>query len=534
MAHISLSPPSNSGTFSPLGKSFNRLTKNGNVPVINFLIGSHYNAAIGNEMTFDSTGSIGGDSVGVIGGKLEIAGFSNDTTDVVKISSFTPFMYFYPGIRIVGHMQLQDATLATGDEKIRYEFQDLATLDKLQIDFEVGVSNPQVIFRETVNGVANILSTTAMSAATVEIYFELDFIDEGLTKFYLIDKTAAGTKTRVYSGSLLANIAESKVTCNLLTDQTTTKTVKSDFVWIFYPKIFVSYDVALEDRLVGRVQVFDTYNEALEADWIEVYSADHKWIGERVVENGLIRLWFKPTPAMEQYGWNGTAWVLTSTVRPISSQNDLATTLHDVLFETFNNAQVILLVKYGLLEHKINIRRGTPYCRISATSNKFRIDTVKERVALSVGTTATQIQDFNQLKTDDANRGNPLNLSPTANPFIFTDNTNVTTGLQLMDDNWMAWYDTALPNDTVGYIGFMERPIACTITATDATTLSNITWGFTNLAVLCIGTISGPTNTNVGGILSILAIGDDDTYVKYRANEGVFAFNQRMTLRRKR
>jgi hypothetical protein len=537
MAHLSLSPPSESDTFSPLAKAFDRATKDGNVPVINFLIGSHYNAALGNEMTFDSSGNIGGDTVVVNSGKLEIAGFSNDTTDVVKISSFTPFMYFYPGLKIVGHMELEDATLASGDEKIRYEFQDLATLDKLQIDFEVGVSNPQVIFRETVNGVPSVLSTTAMSATTTEIYFELEFLDEGITKFHLIDKTASGTKTRVYSGSLLANIAEAKVTCNLLTDQTTTKTVKSDFIWIFYPKIFVSYDVSLSTRLIGRVQVWDTITTADtdETNWEEVFSADHEFKGDRVVENGIIRLWFRPaTPGMQVFGWDGTSWVLTSEVIPTTSQSDLATTLHDIIFERFNNTQVVMNVKYGILEHKINIRRGTPYVRVSATSNKFRVNTTKERVALSVETTASQIQDFNQLKTDDANRGNPLNLSPTVNPFIFTNDSNADTGLLLMDDNYMAWYDTAQPNETLGFIGFMERPIACTITATDATTLDNITWGFTNLFVGTIGVLSGATDVTVGGFLPVLAIGDDDAYVKYRANEGVFGFDQRMALRRKR
>jgi len=537
MAHISLSPPSGAGTFSPLSKSFNRLTKDGSVPIINFLIGSHYNAAIGAEMASNSTGDIGGDSANVTAGKLEIAAFSNDTFEVTKTSTFNPFMYFYPGLKIVGHMELQDATLASGDEKVRYEFQDLATLDALQIDFEIGAANPQVIFREIVGGVATVLSTTAMSSASTEINFELDFLDEGITKFYLKDKSASGAKTRVYIGSLLANIAECKVFLQLVTDQTTTKTVKSDFIWIFYPKIFLTYDVALSTRLIGRVQVFDTIitSDIDETNWEEVYSSDHEFTGDRIVENGIIRLWFRPTtPGMQVWGWSGTAWALTGEVIPKSTQGDLATTLHDIIFTRFNNSQVVMNVKYGILEHEINIRRGTPYVRVAATSKEFRINTVKERVALSTGTTATQIQDFNQLKTDDTNRGNPLNLSPTVNPFTFTNDSDVDTGILLLDDNWMAWYDTLTANDTLGYIGFVERPIGSVITATSSTVLDNITWSFTNLAVVCVGVISGATNTNVGGILTILAVGDDDTYVKYRANEGIFAFNQRMALRRKR
>jgi hypothetical protein len=537
MAHLSLSPPSNATTFSPLAKSFNRTTKTGVVPVVKVLIGSHYNAVIGNEMTLDSSGNIGGDSVAAVSGKLEIAGFSNDTIDVTKSATFSPFMYFYPGIKIVGHMELQDATLGTGDEKCRYEFQDLATGDKLQIDFEIGVSNPQVIFREIAGSTTNVLSTTAMGATTKEIYFELDFQEEGITKFYLIDKTAAGAKTRVYNSSLTADIAECKVFMQLLTDQTTTKTIKSDFIWIFYPKIHISYDVDLPDRLNGRVQIYDTVITADtdETNWEEVFSSDHEFKGDRIVENGLIRLWFKPaTPGMEVWGYNGSTWVLTGEVIPKTTQAVLATTLHDIIIERFNNSQALLRVKYGIVEHVVNVRRGSPYCRIATTSTDFRINTTKERVALSTGTTATQIQDFNQAKTDDANRGNPMNLAVPATTFTFTDDADVDTGLDNMNDNWFAWYDTAQSNDTVGFIGFSERPIASVITATDATTLSNITWDFTNLAVVTVGTISGATNTTVGGIITILSVGNDDDYVKYRANEGIFSFNQRMTLRKKR
>ncbi len=49
MAHLSVSPPNNAGTFNPLAKTYDRSSKDGDIPVINFLIGSHYNARIGGE-----------------------------------------------------------------------------------------------------------------------------------------------------------------------------------------------------------------------------------------------------------------------------------------------------------------------------------------------------------------------------------------------------------------------------------------------------------------------------------------------------
>jgi hypothetical protein len=538
MAHISVSPPSNATTFSPLAKAFNRITKDGSVPVMNFLLGSHYNSDIGNEMTFDSTGQITNDSIDTVSGKIEIAAESIDGTAVTKSSTFSPFMFFYQGTKIVGHMELQDATVTTGDyEILRYEFTDLATNDKLQIDLEAGItgtSDPQVVFREIVGGSANVLSTTVLTTATKEINFQLDFLDEGISKFYVKDKTASGAKTRVFSGNIAADIGECSLGLINLTDIQSTKTLKSDFIWLFYPKVHVTYDVELTDRLNGRCRVWDTENEVAEADWQEVFSADHKFVGERVVENGLIRLWFKSTPGMEVYNWDGVVWALTGEVRPKTTQGDLATTLHDVLFDRFSNPQMKMTVKYGIVDHVVDLRRGGPYCRIAATSKSFRIDTTKERVIVPVKTTASQIPDFNQLNSDDANRGNPLNLSPTVNPFTFTNDSDTTTGLLLLNDNYMCWYDTATPSDSLGFIGFMERPIGCEITATDSTTLSHITWDFTNLAVVCVGTLTGNTSTTISGIITPVAIGSADTYVKYRANEGVWSFTQRMSLRKKR
>jgi len=105
MAHISISPPVGADTFTPLAKAYDRTSKDGNVPVINFLIGSHYNARIAGEISVSATGDIASDTLKAISGKLEIAGKANTGT-IEKIGTFNSFMYFFPGVRLVGQMEI--------------------------------------------------------------------------------------------------------------------------------------------------------------------------------------------------------------------------------------------------------------------------------------------------------------------------------------------------------------------------------------------------------------------------------------------
>jgi len=528
MAHISVSPPGNSDTFTPLSKNYDRSSKDGNIPVINFLIGSHYNGRIGGETSVSAIGPMADDTAKAISGKLEIAGKSTDATVAEKIVAFNSFVYFFPGIRIVGHMELEDDTGAT--QRIRYEFEDLATNDIIRIDFEAGGSNPQIVFTEVVDGTPTILVTTQVTVDVKNMFFELDFLEGGITKFHI--KEPSGTKTRIFNGTLNVDIAEAKLTCRLMTTIATVKTIKSDFVWIFYPTAFIGYDVALADRLKGRIKVFDTDNKSIEADWIEVRSGDHEFSGERVVENGLIRLRFRPTPEMEIWGWDGSAWASIGSVTPVNTDKDVATVLQDVILQRFSNAQAKIIAKYGIVDHIIDLRRGNPYVYISANSKQMRVDITKARVALSTDVD-TDIPDFNQEKTDDTNRGNPLDLSPTNNPFVFTNNSNVNTGLLKLDDNWISWYDL-IADDTIGWMGFGMRPTSMIFTATSSTVMDKLEIGFSKAARVGIGVLTTTPSALIGGIPTPFNIGTLDTYVKWRANEAVINFNQRMFLRKKR
>ena len=537
MAHISFSPPKDAKTFTPLTKAYDRVTKDGSVPVINFLLGSQYNAKIGGEISITSVGNITNDTLKAISGKLEIAAESVDGTEVEKIGNYITFMYFYPGVKIGGNSEIQDADVGAGPvpvQRMRHVFEDLSTGDQIIVDLQGGDGNAQLVLRERVDNVVTDLVTQEITAAVTNVNWELDFLEDAITKFHF--KEPAGVKTRIFNGTLKANIAEAKLSVKNILDQQLTKTLKSDFMWIFYPNVFVAYDVALKDRLGGRIRVFD--DEGFPADetkWTEVFSGDHEFVGLRVIENGLVRLIFKTTPEMEVWGWDTTAvaWVSIGSIIPKTSQGDLATILQDVIFDIYNDSQVKLIAKYGIVDHIVDMKRGGPYVRIVMNSKEVRVKTTKERFAISVDDTATEIPDFNQKNTDDANRGNPLNLSPTNNPFIFTNDSNLTTGLLLLDDNWFGWYNDNA-TDMVGWLGVAKRPTGLTVTATSATQLSTIDWKFDKDMVISIGVLNSTPTIDVNGIPTPFNIGSIDEYVKWRANESIIGFNQRMFLRKKR
>jgi len=539
MGRLSLSPPVGSDGFNPIDKSYERVTKGGIVPVINFLLGSHYNVRVGGDISISSVGLITNDTLKAINGKVEIAAESTDGSEVEKIGAFTAFMYFYPGVRIVGQSEIQDDNVGGGPvpvQRLRYVYEDLGTTDQIIIDFEGGDGNANLILREKVDGTTSTIISQAITAGVKNVFWELDFLEDGVTKFHF--KEPSGTKTRIFNGDLTANIAEAKVSVKNILDQQSTKTLKSDFMWIFYPNVFVGYNIkVLTNKTLGRIRVFDQNNTEVEANWIEVFSGDHKFEGERVIENGMIRCRFRATTAvMEVFGWNVTSvsWESIGDVTPQNTSGTEATTLNDVIIERFNDSHMRIVAKYGLVDHTVDMKRGGPYVHISMNSKRIKFATTTRRFALSTDVN-TDIPDFNQVNTDDINRGNPLNLSPTNNPFVFTNDSNINTGLLKLDDNWFGWYDETDSNNMVGWLGALKRPTGLKVSATSATALSNIEWTFDiDPCVVSIGVLESDPTATVNGIPKPFNIANVDTYVKWRANESIFGFNQKVFLRRRR
>jgi len=534
MARIAIAPPFNAHTFGPLGKTYDRLTEDGAVPIINFLLGSHYNNSINGELTATSTGSIIEDSLYSSAGELRISGKSSDGTVISKTGSFTTFTYLFPGVKLAGHLKLSNPTVAPPDYmKARYTIEDLSTVNKIHIELKSGLTQATLYVYKEIASVETLVVSQPISIGEDEVYFELDWQEAGITKFYYMEPTGT-SKIRILNSNIDVDVGECKISCSLTSTVNAVCTVYSDYLWIAYPNIFVTYDVPLADRLYGKVYVFDTNNSDTEADWTEAFSPDHAFIGERIIDNGIIRVKITSAPSMIVYGYNGSSWVETSTINPISNTNIAATVLHNFVFERFNYSQCKFKIQYGIVEHIVDLRRGMPYVTIMSNSKYFKVSTSKARFALSVDDPDTKLQDFNQKFSDEANRGNPLNLATPVTTFTFTDNDNATTGIDWINDNWYCWYNIA-NSDTAGWIGVTKDPVALAVKATSSSALDNMSWTFdTNPTLVGVGVITGSTNVTISGVPRILAVSSPDQYVKWRANECLFTGNQKIFLKKKR
>lgn len=65
----------------------------------------------------------------------------------------------------------------------------------------------------------------------------------------------------------------------------------------------------LGDPSGGEVKVFDSMNSATESDWRRVYSIDHKFVGDIIISNGLIRLKYEKVTTQIITGvYANTSW----------------------------------------------------------------------------------------------------------------------------------------------------------------------------------------------------------------------------------
>jgi len=60
----------------------------------------------------------------------------------------------------------------------------------------------------------------------------------------------------------------------------------------------------------GEVKVYDTMGSDDEFDWQRVFDVNHQFVGDCVIENGLIRLWIDESTlyGLKLYYWDGSAW----------------------------------------------------------------------------------------------------------------------------------------------------------------------------------------------------------------------------------
>ena len=65
----------------------------------------------------------------------------------------------------------------------------------------------------------------------------------------------------------------------------------SQYVRVTYPDFEVDYDIAEANVLKGECKIFDTMGSGTETNWQRVRDIDHVFVGDCVVQNGLLRVW---------------------------------------------------------------------------------------------------------------------------------------------------------------------------------------------------------------------------------------------------
>ncbi len=532
--------------FNPIDFTYVRTTKEGDIPIITYLLGSHFNESKDGIITQSQSTNLENPAIVFTGGKMELTGDSSTSGTTERLTAtHSTFTYFFPKSIFQGHAELQDAVVGEFTpgvkfvERMRTEFEDLGNGDKLTLDLESGNSvtptPAQFLVKETRGGVETILAKFDLPTGEKIIEWQVKFLEEGVTK--ILYKRITGDPIVLFKGDLSAELTECKIKHELFTDiATPSKTVKTDFIWCRYPALFSGHDTPMVNKDKAIVKIFDTEGTEVEADWQRVYSKDHEFFGDRVIENGLFRMRFKDTPEIECSGWNvaNTAWEIIGSVIPTNNTASKAAVLQDVIISSFNSSQIRIIAKFGTVDYIIFFKKGMPYMRIRLQSKSVNFKTTKERFALSNTLTPdTNLTDYNQKNTDDTNKGNPLNLAAPENISVFTEGTDTDRGLDHVDDNWFAVYDLSA-DDMVGWIGTMLIPKTLDVEASDATTLKELRFTFKRETIICVGVLEGDPTAASGGVPSVFNASGDDTYVKWRANAGIFAWEQKPYVRKKR
>ncbi len=419
MTRLTLGVAGDPLTFRPVTSSIVRTTKDGAVNVVIMLAGTHYNINMDGILQQDAEGDIETttQSVGVNNGLLELIAEQETagSIDAKLIATFSSFTYFYPGLIIQGHLKLDETSHGTPVPTLEghYHFKDLLSNDELFFRLIRDELALRFEFVEIVDGVENIIYTVVLTVAVDEYFFEFRFLQNGKSKLYRIDnyQLSTQTKTRVWIGDIDAKVGECNVAVHLHNEEETLHTVSSDYIWLDYPQVFIKYDRTIDERLIGRIKMFDDLNETDESLWKEIRSRDYKFLGNRVMENGMIRIIIKDVdPVIEIWGWNHQLevpiWQKVITVLGDTDATQKPLQLQNINFEYFNFAQLKCNINFGTSIYSFIMSRGDPYITMLNTAKlKFKFETELDRFA---GDFNNQHNGYTLKNTDES--GSPVTI----------------------------------------------------------------------------------------------------------------------------
>ncbi len=409
-------------TFRPVTSSIVRTSKDGSVDVIIMLVGTDYNITMNGILQEDATGDIepSTQDIDVNNGFLELKAEQKTAGVTIAnlVGTFSSFMYFYPGTIIRGHIMLDETAhgIPVPELEATYHFKDLLSNDEVLFRLIREENNLKFEFVEIVDSVENIIFTVALAGGVDEYFFEFRFLKDGKSKLLRIDdwKLSTQTKVRVWIGDIKAKIGECNVSAHLHNIEETLHTMSSDFLFIDYPLVFLKFDRTSSQRLIGRIRMYDDRNDPVEANWREIRSRDYKFEGNRIIENGMIRLIIKTVdPVIEIWGWNyenvSPSWELALTFKPDTDAGIPSLRIQNLLFEYFSYEQLKCNVNFGTAIYTFIISRGDPYITMLNTGKtKFKIQSAKDRF---VGDFKDQHNGYTLKNTDES--GNPDTLRAT-------------------------------------------------------------------------------------------------------------------------
>lgn len=422
MTRLTMSVAGDPLTFRPITSSIVRTSKNGTVDVIIMLAGTDYKISMDGILQEDFSGDIDPvtQSIDVSNSFLEIKAKqkTSPVTTANLVGTFSSFTYFYPGLIIQGHLKLDETSHAVTvpDLSGEYHFKDLLSSDELL--FRLIRLENNLVFEavEIVDTVENILFTVALAGGIDEYFFEFRYLKEGKSKLYRIDnyRLADQIKVRTFIGDIKAKIGECNISAHLHNAEEVLHTFSSDFIFIDYPQVFIKYDRTSAQRLIGRVRMYDDLNDPVEANWREIRSRDYKFTGNRVIENGMIRVIIKTIdPVIEIWGWNyenaSPTWELALTFLPDTDTGNKSLKVQNIVFEYFTFAQIKCHVNFGTSIYSFIMSRGDPYITmLNKQKRKFKFESAKDRFA---GDFETQHSGYTLKNTDES--GNPDTLKAT-------------------------------------------------------------------------------------------------------------------------
>ncbi len=512
----------NNLTFRPLSPTVVRKCKDGNVNIINLLFGSNYNIKLDGVITNTINNKVRDSNYTVMteSSLLKLKHESLSLDNAVLTSRFNSFMYFYPKSKIKFHLKLVDTEASTSSVRVfkgNLEFEDLLSEDKLTFELRRVSNITHLDVKETKAGVEKILYTENLGSGVHEYWGEFWYLFNGQCRFYKtnVDNTNKRiTNTKLWTGDITALLGECSVSYNSINGDNVLKELHSDYMFIYYKDIYLRYDQELDDKFIGAIKVYDNFNSDIEENWRRIRTRDYKFIGDRVIENGMVRIVIKNlNPVIEVYGYdyeNTESWIYCYSILTESDNNRSSLSIQNVAITTFSYDQINLEVNFGTRVYKILMTKGDPYITVSNRYNK--------KLFIKTGK-----KNF----TFDGENDSWYSLGKDNEIGLVEDQSIVD-----YRDNWFSLYD---PNKSVEVLGWFANVFN---PSKFKTTLYNDEYIFEfeypqTANVFGFGVLVGNTKDKINNVQVAFTVSNIDTYVKWRANESVYAFQEKNVFKRR-